>query len=483
MSAGRTAAIVALGILLTLSIGASNVVFAAQGTVLDAEFVTTAIAEEDGHEALTAEMQRSVENATANATGGDLDGSSFSSLLDGDPIQDAVTPEYVQSQVEPNVREFYAYLHGDSDVLNLSLDARPLAEDAGTNVADAIRNSTVTELVEAAPGDPFADVPVDASFVDRLNEGPESYSAAKDDLRDDVRERVVDRMVERTYSQAVAAEEYDRLLALVIPDYDPDEYNEAEKRGMVSDRESEIRTALRAEIEADRSDEIDSEVQAQLDEYRDAASGQEPNPEQVGNEEIATAAGDLQTAVVVGATSDQSYEAYRANVTSARADLGSAIGDYVTELIGEDVGVVDMNEELAIQERGAFEDARTMVGYADLATLVVPLLAVLIVAGVWFVSRSPVATAATVGASLVVGALPAFVGASVAGDQLRSTIDLEGEAATSLQPVVQGLVDRVVAAITGQSLALAVVGLLLVTLALALHYGLLDRFRERTASR
>lgn len=477
MSAGRTAAIVVLGILLTLSVAGGNLVVAAQSSVLDADFVTESLDEEDGYEALSEQMRRAVENATSNATG-DVGDGAFGDIVDGNPVSDAVTPAYVESQVDPNVEALYAYLHGDSERLNLTLDTRPLAERAGENVAASVRNATIVELVEAAPGDPFEDVPVNATFVERLNEGPEEYDAAKADLRERVRQRVVDAMAEREFERAVANDEYDQLLALVIEDYDPRDYSEAEKRRMVDDRESEIQDALGAEIREERSDEIDDAVDDQFAEFRQNASGMEPDPEQVGNEEIAAAAGDLQMAVLNASTTDQSYDAYRENVTTARADLASAIGDFVTERVDEEAGVVDLNEELDVPREGALDGPRTAVGYANLAGLLLPLFALVLIGGVWFVSRSAVATTATVGASFLVGALPGLVGAPIAGDRLRSMLAMEGEAAATLEPVVQGIVERVVATITGQSLLIAIVGLVLIVLAVALWYGLDERLRE-----
>lgn len=475
MSGGHTAAVVALGVLLTLTVAAGNVVFAAQGSVLSQDFVTEAMAEEEGYDALTREMQRSVANATSNATGGDLGGDSFSSLVEGDPIQDAVTSEYVEAQVEPNVAAFYTYLHGDSEALNLTLDARPLAGNAGENVAASIRNATVTELVEAAPGDPFADVPVDAAFVERLNEGPDAYRAAKQDLRERVHERVLDAYVNRSFADAVAAEEYDRLLAPVVPNYDPDEYTEREKARMVDEREREVRAALRTDVESEHGDEIDATVEDRLDAYREDVAADRPSADRYGNEAIATAAGDLE---VAAATTDRSYERYRENATGARADLAVAIGDYVTERITREAGVVDLNERLEIPKRGEFETARTAVGYADLAVIVLPLLALALLGGVWFASGSIAVTAATAGASLLVGALPALVGAQVVGHRLRSMLEIQGEAAASLEPVVVGIVDRVVAAVTGQSLLLAILGVVLIGVALALRYDLDERLGE-----
>ena len=475
MSTGRKAAVVVIGIVLTLTLAGGNLVFAAHSSVLDPGFVTNTLAEEDGYEALTQEMRRAVQNATEGATSGGLQDGSFGSLLEDDPIQAAVTPEYVASQVDPNVEAFYAYLHGNEQRLNLSLDTRPLAQNAGENVADSIRNATVPELVDAAPGDPFADLPVDAAFVEQLNEGPDAYQSAKEDLREQIRTQILDRLVDDAFQDA----SNDELLALVIPDYDPNDYSEQEKEQMVADREGEIRDALATRIENERGDEIDGMVQDQLDQFREQATGNEPNPDDVGNEEIATAVGEMEMAIVTAVTTDQSYDDYRANVTSARGDLAGAIGSYVETQITEEMGVVDLNEQLDIQETGEFDGPKTIVGYLDLSAIVLPLLALALIGGVWFLTRSVVTTATTVGVSLVIATLPAIVGGPIVGSRLRSMIDIEGEAATTMEPVVEGVIEQVIGTITGQSLLLAVVGLLFVGVGLALRYGLDETIRNK----
>lgn len=478
MSAARTAAVVVLGIVLTLTLATSNLVFAAHASVLDPGFVTDSIEEENGYEALAEEMQRAVENATSEATGGEL-GGSFGALLDGDPVKDAVTPQYVQSQVDPNIGTIYAYLHGNTDRLNLTMDLRPLAENAGENVGDSIRNATVTELIEAAPGDPFADVPVDASFVQELNDSPESYADAKESLRAPIRAEILDAAVDEAFAEA----SNDELLALVIPDYDPRDYSEEEKEEMVEDREQEIRDALRERIEEERGDEIDAAVQERLDEMREEAAGVQPSADEVGNQAIADAAGDLQMAVLTAATTDQSYEEYRAEVTSARDDLGTAIGDYVTEQFTQEASVIDLNEQMEIAEQGELQQQRTIVGYLDLSAIVLPVLAILLIGGVWFVTRSIVVTTLTAGVSLLVAALPALVGAPIAGDRLRSMMETEGDGASTLEPLIQGIIDRVIGTVTGQSLMLVIVGLVLLAVALAIHYDVHERIGDARGAR
>lgn len=478
MRTGRLAAVVLVGVVLTLTLAVGNVVFAAHASILDPGFVTESIEEEDGYDALTQEMRRAVENATGNATGG-ANGSAFASLVDGNPVQEAVTPAYVESQLRSNVEAFYAYLHGNSERLNLTLDTGPLATDAGETVAESIRNATVTELVEAAPGDPFEDVPVDAAFVEQLNEGPDAYADAKDSLWQDLRETAIDRRVDQEFRNA----SNDELLALVIPDYDPREYSEAEKERMVDDREGEIRTAIRERIEAESDGEIDEAVEDRLVEMRAAAAEDQPSADEVGNEAIANAAGELQMAVVTASTTDQSYEEYRADVTRARENLSVAMGDYVTDQVNEEAGVVDLNEQMEIPPEGAFEGPRTVVGYLDLSAIVLPLLALVLVGGIWLLTHSVVTTAATLGVSLLVATVPAIVGGSIAGERLRSMIELEGEGAATLEPVVAGVVDRIVETLTGQSLLLAFVGLVLLGVALALYYDVDERISEARANR
>jgi len=479
VSIARTAAVVFLGILLTLTLAGGNIVFAAHGSVLDPGFVTETLEEEDGYAAFTEQMRAAVRNATdGGAADGQGDGV-FGSLIEGQPIQDAVTPAYVESQVDPNVQTVYAYLHGNSRTLNLTLDTRPLAENAGENVAQSIRNSTVSELVTAAPGDPFEELPVEASFVAELNDGPESYAAAKSALRSDIRTEIVDARVDAEFEDATN----DQLLALVIPDYDPDEYTEAEKRQMVDEREPEIRDAIRQRIEQEADGQIETAVENRLDTFRERAASGQPTADAVGDEDIATAVSDLQLAVVTGATTDQSYEAYRANVTSARDELGSAMGGFLTQQMNNEVGIVDLNEAMDIPREGALEQPRTIVGYLDLSAIVIPILGLLLIGGVWFLSRSAVTTAATLGVSLLLASIPALIGVPIAADRVRGELDLEGEAAETLGPIIEGLLQGVVDTVTGQALLLALIGLGSVGVAVGIHYGLDERLREEWSAR
>jgi hypothetical protein len=465
MSAARTAGVVIIGILLTATLFTGNIVFAAHQTVLDPGYVTTTIEEEGGYEQI---VDQGVENAIP--TEGEFETGPFS-INQSEFMRDIITEEYVASQAEENIRRLYAYLHGNSDELNLTVETAPLAANAG-DAAEA-------QVAERNPGDLAADVfaggefdgeiPVTEEMVRSLDDSQSSYQSTQDEFRSQVRERIVDEMVDEAFADA----SNDELLALVIEDYNPNDYTEAEKEQMVADRESEIRTALRTQITEERSDEVDERVDTAMAEIQgdlgNASVGTETD------QEIVSAATDLQTAVATALTTDMTYDEYREDSTTARDDLAAAVGTMVEQRFTDELGEsVSLTEEMTEEQRAPIDAAATQVQRMDLLAIVLPILALVFVGLVGFISRSPGRTGGTLGWAMLLSGVPMLLatGAITALIEQRvESADAEGVGAD----VVLGLFDGFTGALQTQSIILAVLGLVLVGVTLALRFEVIER--------
>ncbi|MFB6197640.1 MAG: hypothetical protein ABEI52_05140, partial [Halobacteriaceae archaeon] len=170
-------------------------------------------------------------------------------------LEDIITESYVETQAEANIDRTYSYLHGESATLNLYLETEPIVEQTDEAVTSRVMSLPTRKLISVVslPKEPIA---IEQSQLSTLTSGRDGYSDARQSFRADVRDKVLTRATERAF------QEYsnDELLNLVIEDYNPDNYSEAEKERMVDNRESEIKSALRDRINEQRSEEISNRV-------------------------------------------------------------------------------------------------------------------------------------------------------------------------------------------------------------------------------
>ena len=130
MAVARRLGVAVVVVVLTLTLVTGNVVVAGHQTVLDPDYVTETVAEEDGYEAIHAELIG--DGALPIETLGPLDGSAAEILGEIAP------PEYLQSQTETNLQNLYAYLHGNDRGLRLVVDTAPVKNRTGAVVADRV---------------------------------------------------------------------------------------------------------------------------------------------------------------------------------------------------------------------------------------------------------------------------------------------------------------------------------------------------------
>lgn len=478
MSRLKTAAVVLLVALLAVDILAANALVAADRTVLNAGFVTTTLEEENAYEQAEPIV---LDQFPTDELGGDNE----SPPLPVDPqviAAEAIDAAYLQSQIEPNIERLYDYLHGRTDELELFVDLEPVKSSIADAVEAELTEAEPVELLETVAGE-GQDLTVEAGgftvdFV-RVAEMSEDESVFRDEraeLRDSIRERVLDQAVDEAFAQA----SNDELLALVIDDYDPDAYTEAEKEQMVTDQESEIRTAIRDRIESERGEQIDAEVEQRLAENRETIRS---NVTATVNESLADVdpavaepVTDLALVAVDGYVADISHDEFSSEFDAAVDDLAAGIATVIEEELDEQApDRIDLTEELDPSAEQQLEEARRAVGLVDLLTKVLPVVGLVLVGLVYLVSRSVSTTAMGVGVGLAIGGLPTLVGASQIQPRLQSM--LGGDLPAGFEALLLGIAGQVTDAIFLQSAVVVGLGVVLFVAGLGLKWGVIERIR------
>lgn len=482
-AAGKFAAVV-LGILLTTTLGLSLTVATAHQTVLDPDFVANGIEEEGGYDLVLEQVAAAAgsggttaSGTTANGTTTDAGdgGSDQSGPIDRQALlQRAIDEAYLENQTERNVDRLYAYLHGNREQVNLSIDLRPAKANAAEAVEAEIQNASLAELASTSgaslPG------PVDADLLARLTANESSYRAAKADFRASLRERVIDETADRLYE----SRDEDELLALVIEDYDPNDHSESEKRRIVADREAEIKTALREQIRAERGDEIDARVDDRLDRLRNSTANA------TGDTELQTAALELQTVLLRGLTTDQSYDAFRSDLDAAKADLATLVGDQAAATLNEQTpDRIDLTQNVGEGATQALASARTGVVWLDRLAIALPVVVGVLVGLIYWLKGSLLGVSWTLGSTMVWTGLPTYLLLGFASTQLerRAAAMATDPQQRQVTAFVVDVFQRILGTVGALSLTLTVAGAVLVGVALAGKYGaletVLDAVRER----
>lgn len=474
MSIARTAVIVLLVVLLAVNTAAANAAIAADRTVLDADFVTTALEEEDAYADLEPVI---VEQLPTE----ELEGSTAMPVDIETVVSTGIDAAYIQSQVEPNVERGYAYLHGETDELELVIDVSPAKSAIADAVETELADASPTELMETFETQQDGEltvesqgVTIDAVTVAEMAEDESVFRAEREALRETARERVVTNLVDQAFEEA----SNDELLALVIDDYDPNDYSEEEKAQLVQDREAEIRAAIQERIETERGDEIDTAVEEELSSNREQARADV-------SAEIDSTTSDLDPALaepiesllllaVDGYLADITYEEYRAEFQSVSDELAAGIATVVEdELAAEAPDEIDLASDLDPESDESLQTARDAVGLIGLLALGLPVVGLGLIGAIYLVSRRIDTTAIAAGVGLVVGGLPALAGARLLPGMLESTLAGNGAPAlvTELVPALAG---QVADAVLLQSGVVVGLGVVVLGAGLALYFELVE---------
>ncbi|MFW5956453.1 MAG: hypothetical protein ACOCQY_03515 [Halorhabdus sp.] len=194
MSLGQRIAIVLLAIVLVASLVGTNVVMTAERTALDAEYVTTTLEEEDAYAEANDLVEQSIIDSVDGATLGAVDqlpdAIDTSDLTAEALVADALTETYVKTQIDENIDESYAYLHGEQETLSLAVDLTPVKSNLTEAVSDRMVDIDAAALSQAAFERLDTDVPVESTIVQQLLANESSYQQSKADFQDSIPESV-----------------------------------------------------------------------------------------------------------------------------------------------------------------------------------------------------------------------------------------------------------------------------------------------------
>ena len=167
-----------LGVVFVVGLTTANLAVAADRTVLNDDFVTDT-ADDAGLYALIAEELR--EEAAADAPDDGLpdelpiEGVDFETLL-----EETITEDWVREQFEPAIENVFAFLQGDSDSLEITIDT------------DELQNNAATTLTEESELDLGALPDERAAQLDRMTESPDQFAAERDQFRTEQKTQIQD---------------------------------------------------------------------------------------------------------------------------------------------------------------------------------------------------------------------------------------------------------------------------------------------------
>lgn len=468
MGLWRSVAIGMIVVLISVSLLGANATVAAERTALDSTFVTTTLSEENAYQALQLAV---IETATDELGVAESD-----VPIDPEPIvEEAVPPTYIEGQVDRNIERLYAYLHGDRGDLVLTVNLVPVKENVPEVIEDEIKDRSVDELFGLAGIDDLGSVEVegvsiDLSVLGDMGESEAAYQSAKESFRADLRDKVIEELV----NEAFETRSKDELLALVIDNYDPDAYSEDEKEAMVTQREDEIRAALRDIIEDEYGDEIDARLNAELDDYRDEVR---PRIQAVveektgdGTPALTNATVELAMVGVEGLLTDMEYAEFRTQLDAAKADLAAAVSDVVAAQLAEEApDKIDLTEELPAETEQDIEAAQNIVGIVDLLSVGFPVAAIGFLGLLWILSGSVVMTAIGAGVGLFVAGVSGVAAAVVVPNNAQAT--LASRLPPELAEASIGVIDQTFAVVFSQSLGVTAAGVVVTGVAGLVYLG------------
>ena len=159
------------GILFVIGLTTANIAVAADRTVLNDDFVTDTAEEADLYALIAEEIREEALSGTQQdepLEGLPITGVDFETL-----VNEAITEEWVRSQLEPVIENVYAFLLGDRDSLTVTIDTAELQDDAAAAVVEE------GELdLGALGGD-------EVEQLDRMTESPEQFANERDQFRDE----------------------------------------------------------------------------------------------------------------------------------------------------------------------------------------------------------------------------------------------------------------------------------------------------------
>jgi Ca2+/Na+ antiporter len=455
VSIGRKVGLAVIALLLTLSLTGSAVLFTGNQTVLSGEFV-----KESANES---ELYDGVRETLVDRAGDELENASISDgpiALEVDAAavaNESITDEFVRTQAESNIDRLYAFLNGERETLNLSVDTTTvqdnLAEALGEEAGDIDIPAAIDEAtggVDTEVGDTGVTFPLNGTTFERMESGEDAYN----EQRRQFQNRVEAALLDRAYQQRSPAE------LLVLIGEDPRQYTEAERQQIVENREEEIKTAIA------ETDQFQQAFDTALEEGRDVVVNR--IDAQIGEQlsDRGTAVRDpvreLAVAMVDGLFTDQSHDTFTDRTDQARTDLADAVEQLARDRIQENFPAeIALTEDIDEEQQETLDE---IAGYVQLTgpfVLGLFLFALLLVGGGYALSRSAATTLLTAGSSAAISGVTLLLVATVGGDLVLdevAAIEVEEEVAPAVDFAVT-LLGQTFDLLTTVSAALLVAGL------------------------
>lgn len=324
----------------------------------------------------------------------------------------ALTDEYVRNQSERNIENVYDYLNGRTDELRIGFRTEPLEE----RLIDEIE-ADVEDIDLATTGMPFG------AEIEAMAESESEFDERREAFREEQKRRI-----QRETERELSDEELERAL---------------------NDSMGDIRERMVTEM--------DSRLEGQFEGSQ--AALEEP---------VRT----LQLARIDALTGRLTYEEYAAAVESGKDEFGDALVNAVgSEIEGELPETVDATDQLGPEQTEALETARSVVSASGTIAIAFAVAAVLFAGGIGWLAPKAVA-AIEVGAVTAVVGLVGAAGSIVASGQVRNALT-GGDAPPGFEEFFLALVTGVFEALTLQSGVLAVVGVSLLAVGVALRRGVI----------
>lgn len=466
MSTGRKATLVVVALLLATSVAGTALVFTGHQTLLSAEFAKETAGDTGLYDQFEAEITTGV---SQDIEAGSNPDDPFAPTFESEAIaEDAVTSEFVRSQLDANIDRYYGFLHGERDSLDLYFDTEQLQENLGDEIGEAARDIDLAAVVdEATTGvdteirDTGVEVPLDAETFERMEANETSYNEEREQFQAELREAALD----RTFEEAEPAE------LLVLIGEDPEQYDEAERRRIVDEREEEIKREL-AETEEFQT-EFEESLQTVREETVEAIQSEVDRQKEERPDVVAKAVGELLVAMVDGLFTDQPHGEFIDRVERVDGELSDEAEQRARERVDETIpGRIDLAEDV---DEGGVDDMASYVQLSGTAGWVLLVLSLGLVGGSYALSRSAVPTLATVGSGVSVAGLGLLVGSVVGGrwfvSQLRA--DLEG-GDNPMAEFTVGLLDGTFGFMTTVSLLVLGCGVVLLVVGFAIHRGYIE---------
>ncbi len=289
---GRTIVVAFLVFVLVLSLGTANLVVGAERTVLNGDYVSDSLAEEEAYSVLIDEAQTQLEAETDSSV--TQEGPAPEQLLSA-----VVTEAYLKNQTEANIDRAYAYLHGDREDLYLAINTTPLKDDLAAELASQLLDEQglsefdpgLAEMIESESAFESAREEFKAEQLARIQAETEpeltqeQLETAYEDRRDQIREEAIAELETRVEESDQPAELQSVLIdlgtlridALLDPDMTYPEFMSAVEQ-IRAELEEAVEQLTREQLDEELPDtmelteELGAEEREQLDQLRGLVS-------------------------------------------------------------------------------------------------------------------------------------------------------------------------------------------------------------------